>query len=376
MTQAAGEFCVLFSGGTDTTLLAARLLEDPSVRKLHLLTFCNGICVRVDRSRIHAGELARRYGTDRVVHEIIYITEVFHRMRSPLGELVRKYRSTLVFDLCCRLSMETAAIRYALDRGIRAVCDGTNIDQGRLFLERPDYMRASREFYASYGIDYSTPVYAPSGGRMGRRDELVRREFSVGPKILEKLDITCCLFQQPFCLMAFHTFFFTSFLRKVPLLRTFIARHTLSLEDALELRRDREVTARAILEEHRAFELTGEAGAAGPAFGIRERYCSTRLCGKNAVEIAFPRGTAIDVPRLTGLWSALARVTVDGATLRRGDGRLEVVVHPDGRILIEGTRDVEQALDVYRRLGIPEDFFGRAPTSVRETAPEGQSLRT
>lgn len=360
MTPAAGELCVLFSGGTDTTLLAARLLEDQGVRRLHLLTFCNGICVRVDRSRIHAGELARRYGADRVIHEIIYISEIFHRMRFPLGELVRKYRSTLVFDLCCRLSMETAAIRYARDRGIGVVCDGTNIDQGRLFLERPDYMRASREFYASYGIDYSSPVYAPAGGRMGRREELVRREFSVGPKILEKLDISCCLFQQPFCLMAFHTFFFTSFLRKAPLLRTLIARHTLSLEAALELRRDREETARAILEEHRTFELSGLAGAGAPEVAIRERYCSTRLCGKNAVEIAFPRGTAVDIPRLAGLWSALARVTLDGETLRRGVGRLEAVIYPDGRILIEGTRDVEKALGMYRELDIPEDIFGES----------------
>jgi len=262
------QLCMMFSGGTDTTLAAARLLDDHACDRLHLLTFCNGICVRVDNSRVHADELRRMYGADRIVHESIPVADLLRRLRSPFGDLVRRYHSTLVFDLCCRLSMECAAIVYAVRNGITGICDGTNVDQGRLFLERPEYLQVGREFFAGYGIEFFNPVYERSGGRVGRRAELVRRGFTTGPRFFERLNITSCLFTQPFCLMAFHTFFFTSFLTNAPGLRGFIARHNLSLEKAIELRLDRQKIARGWIAERLAPEAGSPHAADGaPAAG-------------------------------------------------------------------------------------------------------------
>jgi len=354
MTSDKRDLAMMFTGGTDTTLAAARILEDDKYARLHLLTFCNGICVKVESSRIHADELIEKHGPDRIHHEITYVTELFKRIRSPVGALIRKYNSTLVFDLCCRLSMETAAIIYALDNGICEICDGTNIDQGRLFLERPEYLRVSKAYFASFGLRYFSPVYGMSGGRIGRRDELVRRGFTVGPKFLERLNITSCLFTQPFCLMAFHTYFFTSFARKLPLLRSLIARHTLSLDAAIELRLDRQEVARRLVEEHLAFNAPG---ANDDGLRIQDHFCTTRLCGKNAVEIAFPRGTVIDINALAAAWADEGKVTRDGGLARLDVDGLQVEAHPNGRVLVTGTRNRDRAVALFRRVVAPADVF-------------------
>jgi len=245
-----GDVCVMFSGGMDTTLAAAKLLDAGEAERLHLLTFCNGFCVRAESSRVHVEELRRRYGENRIIHEISNIAEAFEQIRSPLIELVRTYRSTLVFDLCCRLSFETSAIIYALNNGIASVADGTNIDQGRLFLEKPAYLRVTKAFFAEHGIDYFSPVYSRcEGGRKMRIQEMRDMGFSMGPPALEKLNISNSLFQQPFCLVGIHTFFFTSFLRNAPLLKHMISKLNLSVEDAIRLREERQEIARRIVRE-------------------------------------------------------------------------------------------------------------------------------
>ena len=351
--------CMMFSGGTDTTLAANRLLRDGDCDRLHLLTFCNGVCVRVDRSRIHVEELKRIYGSERVVHEIIYVTGLFHSIRSPLGELIWNYRSTLVYDLCCRLSMETAAIIYALEHGIPAICDGTNIDQGRLFLERPDYLRVSREYFASFGIRYFSPVYSRSGGRMGRREELLKNGFSVGPKFLEWFDITTCLFMQPFCLMGIHTYFFTSFLRNLPLFRRFIARHTLQLDRAIELRTDRQKVARRLVGERLEHRDPGDSGSVS---GIGQSLCTTRMCGQKGVEITFPTGTVIDIDSLRGLRRPSGEANRNDGYLKLKEGGMEILLFPDGRALVYGTRNPGKAMSLLHRLVPSEHVLSREST--------------
>ncbi|MDQ7823377.1 MAG: hypothetical protein RDV48_11325 [Candidatus Eremiobacteraeota bacterium] len=356
MAERVEKLLMMFSGGTDTTLAASRILESNECDRLYLVTFCNGICVRVDRSKIHADELIARYGADRVSHEIIYVTEIFHQIRSPLRELITRYGSTLVFDLCCRLSMETMAIIYSRSHGIRHVCDGTNIDQGRLFLERPEYLRISKEFYGTYGISYFSPVYAKSGGRLGRRDELVKQGFTVGPAFLENLNISCCLFQQPFCLMAFHTFFFTSFLSRLPLLSGVIKKFNLPLEKAMKLRIDRQQIAHRIIREREEFD---KAGFESGSVRIQEHFCTTKLCGQNTIEIAFPRDTVIDTAILGKELSSKGKVTMEGTMLRLRTDGLDMVVFPSGRVLIEGTRDRSRAVSLYERLLAPLEVFSR-----------------
>ena len=134
------DLAMMFTGGVDTTLAAAKLLESNEAERLHLLTFCNGMCVAVNNSGVHVEELRRKYGRSRIIHEISYVTETFEELRNPVAQLIKEWGSTLIVDLCCRLSFETTAITYCINNGITDICDGTNIDQGRLFLEKPEYL--------------------------------------------------------------------------------------------------------------------------------------------------------------------------------------------------------------------------------------------
>lgn len=348
------EQAMMFSGGVDTTLAAARLLETGEVDKLHLMTFCNGFCVGVDRSRIHADELSEQYGSDRVHHEVMYVTELFAELRSPLLPTIRRFRSTLVFDLCCRLSMETRAILYALEHGIDAIADGTNIDQGKLFLERPEYLAVSKAFFDSFGIRYYSPVYGESGGREGRWQELVRRGFTVGPKALERVDINACVLYQPFCLMGIHTFFFTSFMRNAPLLRRLIGRANLSLERAIELRRERQVVAREWIQSRVDLPADSE-------LRIADQACTTRLCGHKAVELSLPLGTILDVDTLEQRWRDRGEVSRDGAVVRVRINGVELQAFPNGRVLVSGTRDRQLAQELFEQWVAAHDVLSAAP---------------
>jgi len=249
MKKVRSDICMMFSGGLDTTAAAAQLLEENRFERLHLLTFCNGVCVGAARSGVHVEELREMYGAHRLIHEIIDMTDVFAEIRAPLLDLLLEYRSGLVFDLCCRLAMETSAIIYARNHGLTHICDGTNLAQGRLFMERPEYMEKAREFFTVHGLTFFSPVYEKAGERAQRREELAGQGFSTGPRFLEKLNIGTSIMHQPFCFYAFHTFFFTSFLARTPGLGPLIEKMNLSLEDALRLRRDREAIARRIIEE-------------------------------------------------------------------------------------------------------------------------------
>ncbi len=339
------EICMMFSGGLDTTLAAARLLEEDDTSRLHLLTFCNGLCVRVDHSKIHVEELRELYGADRIVHRISYVTEIFEEIRRPVWEQIRKAGSTLAIDLCCRLSFETAAIIYCVNNGLSRLADGTNVDQGRLFLvEKPGYLKVAREFFDSYGIDYFSPVYQRLDGREGRVEELRRRGFTVGPKALEKFNITSSLAHQPFCLFGIHTFFFTSFLRSLPLLGRGIARLNLDLEDAIALRLDRQEVARGIIARRTATAAEDGDGK----LRIDDRFCTTRLCGRNGVEISLPRGATIDLDLLVESWSGDGEIFREGDYLKHSIGAMEVEVYRDGRVIVTGTRDRDEAIAVYR----------------------------
>lgn len=352
-SSSPNEIMMMFTGGTDTTLAAARILDEGEVDKLHLVTFCNGICIKVENSAKHAEELKTMYGAEKIHHEIIYVTELFERLRSPLWTIVKESGSTLSFDLCCRLSMETAAIIYALDHGIDRVCDGTNIDQGRLFLERPEYLQVAKDYFASFGIEYFSPVYGPLGGRLGRRAELVERGFSVGPEFLEKVNITTCIGHQPFCMAAFHTFMFTSFVRDLPIVGNIVERFGLPLDRAIKLRLDRERIGREIVEEHLAFNASNENG-----IRIQEHFCTTRLCGKNAVEIMFPRGSRIDLEGLAKAWLMEDRSSErDGELLLTSEGDLQLQVHPTGKVIFVGTKDRKRAEELLQRLLIPHDVI-------------------
>lgn len=237
------EISLMYSGGLDTTMAAFILAQQ--FRQVHLLTFCNGLCMRVERSSVHVQALKQKFGNEKFVHRVIYVADLFVQLRRGLWQYFRRYKSPLVFDLCCRLSMEAATVIYCLENNIRYAADSNNAAQDAIFLQQQQYLNIVDDFFNHYGIRMLHPVYYRES-RVKRRDNLKLLGLNGGYKFLERIGITSQLFNQPFCLWAPISFFFTSYLRHLPLIK----KYTLSLENAIDFRLNREEIARDYIQKY------------------------------------------------------------------------------------------------------------------------------
>ena len=214
------EVTLMYTGGLDTTLAAAMLAEQ--YRRVHLLTFCNGFCIGAESAPLHrVRELKRIYGDDRYTHEVLYVTDLFKRLRRDIMTHVREYNySPLIVDLCCRLSMDTRTVIYNLENDVPYV-------------------------------EYVTPVY-DFGDRQARREALKEMGFSGGNRFLTMLqnmgfnNFSDQFGKQPICKWLWAPFILTSPIRDLPGIRRF----QLSVPDAVEFRRNREEIAKAYIEEY------------------------------------------------------------------------------------------------------------------------------
>ncbi|MEO7658501.1 MAG: ThiF family adenylyltransferase [Pyrinomonadaceae bacterium] len=76
---------------------------------------------------------------------------------------------------------------------------------------------------------------------------------------------------------------------------------------------------------------------------------SAVLCGRNAVQIAPPQRTRIDLPSLASKLQSLAQIKQNEYLLRFNSGEHEVTVFADGRAIIRGTDDVTVARSLYAK---------------------------
>ena len=152
---------VLYSGGTDSTLAAVKMLDQ--CRKVTLLTLDPGFIFFVDNSTRHAEALRRVYGEDRVEHKIVLIREeirevLFGDVRKDLGRY--GFDMTALVCMGCRLSMHTRAIIHNLENGIPVLADGSIQKQDAIPEQRPQVLSSNRELYFQrYGIRHLSPIY-------------------------------------------------------------------------------------------------------------------------------------------------------------------------------------------------------------------------
>ena len=244
------EITLLFTGGLDSTLAATQLARDYA--RVHLLTFNNGFCMGADRfPQKRVADLKRLFGQDRFTHELIDVGALFRRLRQDFGKHLRHYHSPLIFDLCCRLSMDTRTVIYNLEHGIPYVADGNSESQTEIFVQRKEYTAEVERFMREHGVEYIRPVY-DFGDRDKRRQALQDMGFASGNKALTALqrlglnNFSDQLGKQPICMAAWGAAVMTSPLRDWPVVRHF----QLSVEDAIEFRHNREEIARACIREY------------------------------------------------------------------------------------------------------------------------------
>lgn len=156
---------VLFSGGTDSTLAAALMLDE--FEKVTLLTFDPGHILFVDNMRVHARALQARFGQERVVHEVIDIEEDYIRRilrRDTAGDL-REYGFNMSSLVClgCRLSMHACAIVWCLTNEVPYLADGAIRAQSTIPEQLESVIKRNRRTYSQkYGIRTFSPIYEES----------------------------------------------------------------------------------------------------------------------------------------------------------------------------------------------------------------------
>jgi predicted subunit of tRNA(5-methylaminomethyl-2-thiouridylate) methyltransferase len=151
---------VLFSGGSDSTLAAVRMLERH--QRVHLLTFEQGLVLFIERSRAHASLLRSRFGESRVTHHVINITELFHRVF--VGDLrhdLTTYGPALCVQVChgCRIAMHAHAILFNLLHGVRYLADGNIRKQESEPFQLRSMMAFNQKYYEQFGVVYCSPIY-------------------------------------------------------------------------------------------------------------------------------------------------------------------------------------------------------------------------
>jgi len=150
---------ILFSGGTDSTCVAALMAERS--RRIHLLTFDRAGFHNIQNTTEGAKRLVERFPEVKFEHKILKIDRVFNRLafQDYLPRL-RKFGLRMLQNCTlCALANHFRALHYCLEHGIQTVADGATRELRFLpsHMEKP--IERVRALYAEYGIEYLTPVY-------------------------------------------------------------------------------------------------------------------------------------------------------------------------------------------------------------------------
>lgn len=156
-----GEVSIPFSGGSDSTLVAAMMCGQ--FEKVHLLTYFHSGMPLAEKSKINAKNLANRFGKDKIIHKLINFEEFFKRLYygSYLKD-IEKYKGYMTPCFCnaCQIAMHAKTILYNIENNIHFACDGYKREKRLLYVFMAEEgIKETRNFYKEYHIDYKNPVY-------------------------------------------------------------------------------------------------------------------------------------------------------------------------------------------------------------------------
>lgn len=172
---------VMFSGGLDSTLVAAHLAE--RFRHVHLVTYSMGRGLRfMGNSRYHVRELQQILGEDRFTHHIVDNARLFRQVRKGFVHDYVEYcdnKAPFIYCLACKLAMHAHSIIFCLENGLNYWADGAIEAQNDRPEMMPSVLKFLEEFYGAYGIEFSSPIYY-FGSRDDERRELLKKGFTLG----------------------------------------------------------------------------------------------------------------------------------------------------------------------------------------------------
>lgn len=152
--------CILFSGGSDSSLTAYRMsLEFDEV---HLLTYKHFGQVDIENSKLSFAVLDKKF-PGKFVHLITDVSDMFLQIynRRYIRNLL-KYRTLQLQFTCfaCQACFHVNSIIYCLKNDIHDVRDGANTEYEEASpMQIPIVKKEIVKFYADYGITHESPIY-------------------------------------------------------------------------------------------------------------------------------------------------------------------------------------------------------------------------
>jgi hypothetical protein len=160
MTDKKASVCILFSGGSDSSLTAYRMSQE--FECVHLLTYRQIGQLNIDNSRISFAILNEKF-PGKFIHTLIDINKMFRTIyyRRYIRNMI-KYRTLQMQFTCfaCQACFHIHTIIYCLQKGIRDVRDGANTEYEEASpMQIPIVKNEIKKLYADYGILHDSPIY-------------------------------------------------------------------------------------------------------------------------------------------------------------------------------------------------------------------------
>lgn len=154
------EVCLMYSGGSDSTLAALMLAEKFS--RVHLLT-CDLTTHTSSpvKSRKNVARLREEYGADKFLHHFIDVDDLFRKVYlAPLKNDIKQY-GLYAQGPCasCKLAMLMGAIDYCRENKIKVLATGNEHTHIVYPFQLEVNLKTIQAFCRAYGVEFMVPIY-------------------------------------------------------------------------------------------------------------------------------------------------------------------------------------------------------------------------
>lgn len=156
-----GRSLLLFSGGRDSSAVAAAFCAAFPQGQLHLLLIDNGLLSRLESTARQVNLLRTLFPGYDLVFETKRVSQMMRQVAMQEVEkdfMVNGY-STLLVCLACKLIMNVSATKSAAEAGIKIVLDGFADRQKKYPEQTEEAIESIRQLYKEVGLIYLSPLY-------------------------------------------------------------------------------------------------------------------------------------------------------------------------------------------------------------------------
>ncbi len=193
------DICVLFSGGSDSTLVASIMAEH--FRHVYLITYKHCGISKLENTEYNLKNLNRKYGEDKFTHKKIDIDSLFRKFYFDyIFKDIKKY-GVIAIQACgtCKFLMHIQNIIFCLQNNIEFVSDGSASFYGMMAPnESKPGLKLIKDLYQEYGINF---LINPAYNMPSTQNELAKRKIISEEEVSRKDNWHSYKLTQPICNM-------------------------------------------------------------------------------------------------------------------------------------------------------------------------------